>query len=136
MIRNDVLFVRFSSHTDNYGQLPLYSPVPQGEWQWHNCHQHYHSMEVFVTYHLLDRQGIRVAEGHKASFCLEDSSCAAEQERFFFCDQAQGISVNCGDHYGAELDCQWIDITGVPPGNYTVEVSTLVLLRHRYYNLI
>ena len=75
-----------------------------------------------MTYHLLDINGVRVAEGHKASFCLEDSTCVNPDNRYFYCDQTQGISVNCGDHYGADLDCQWIDITGVPPGNYTVEV--------------
>ena len=79
-------------------------------------------MEVFVSYHLLGVDGTRVAEGHKASFCLEDSYCAASVDKQFACDEFQGISVNCGDSYGAELDCQWIDVTDVPPGTYTVEV--------------
>ncbi|KAI6660275.1 Lysyl oxidase-like protein 4 [Oopsacas minuta] len=119
----EIKLLRFSSHTDNFGLLPLYPPVPERYWTWHRCHNHYHSMEVFVSYHLLDTDGNRVAEGHKASFCLEDSSCVNSEDRYFYCDEEQGISVNCGDHYGAELDCQWIDITTVPPGNYKVEVT-------------
>lgn len=32
-------------------------------------------MEVFATFNIYDYTGKRVAEGHKASFCLEDNQC-------------------------------------------------------------
>jgi len=32
-------------------------------------------MEVFATFDIFNLRGIKVAQGHKASFCLEDSNC-------------------------------------------------------------
>ena len=30
----------------------------------------------------------------------------------------------CADIYSASLDCQWVDVTGVPDGDYRVRVTT------------
>ena len=35
----------------------------------------------------------------------------------------QGISQSCSDNYGAELECQWVDITDVPPGSYVMRAT-------------
>lgn len=47
---------------------------------------HFHSMDEFSLYELLDAHTQRqVSEGHKASFCLEDTSCDPGYYRRYAC---------------------------------------------------
>ena len=117
--------MRFDSLIWNYG-LADFKPVAQRrDWQYHECHRHYHSMEEFANYDLFySGTTTKAAVGHKASFCLEDSKCAAGHRRKYFCSPTeQAISVNCGDLYGYSLDCQWVDITGLRYGEYVLQIS-------------
>ena len=82
-------------------------------------------MEVFATFDIYDAKGARVAEGHKASFCLEDNQCLPGVEPRYACANYgdQGISVNCTDIYKYTVDCQWVDISDIDPGIYTLKVA-------------
>lgn len=42
-------------------------------------------MEVFAVFNIFNDIGEKVAEGHKASFCLEDNQCKPGVERKFAC---------------------------------------------------
>ncbi|XP_043675334.1 lysyl oxidase homolog 3A isoform X2 [Vespula pensylvanica] len=117
--------LRFTARILNAGTADFRPAVPKHLWEWHMCHMHYHSMEVFATFDIIDSSGNKVAEGHKASFCLEDNQCIPGVEPRYKCANYgdQGISVNCSDIYKHNIDCQWVDISELEPGQYTLKVA-------------
>ena len=123
-INNYRKLLRFTINIINFGTEDFRPVSPSNSWQWHECHAHYHSFENFAQYDILDMDGNEVAEGHKASFCLEDVHCVTGGNKYYYCRaQNQGISINCIDTYKYNIDCQWIDITDVPHGNYTLKAA-------------
>ncbi|XP_046372100.2 lysyl oxidase homolog 2-like [Haliotis rufescens] len=117
--------LRFSTVVHNEGLEDFRPYRAKSAWEWHECHMHYHSMEVFAHYDVIDEHGNRLAEGQKASFCLEDSACQDGVVPKFDCVgfRDQGLSVNCSDNYMYDIDCQWIDITGIKPGQYRFQME-------------
>lgn len=108
------LVVGDRSVPDNaYAKLFEYAP----------CHGHYH-IQDFSQYELLraeDRSLVVV--GRKQGFCFRDNEdYRGEGSGRYGCGY-QGITSGWADVYGAELDGQWLDITGVPPGDYILRIS-------------
>eukprot|EP00794_Sanderia_malayensis_P020028 gene20028-21991_t len=114
----------FTSRILNRGTATFRPNRAKEQWEWHSCHKHYHSMEYFAQYDVIDFHGRRVAEGHKASFCLEDTGCDYGAMKMYNCTDKgdQGISVGCADNYSNAIDCQWVDITDIKDGNYSLMV--------------
>uniref|UniRef100_A0A3P9D3W7 Lysyl oxidase homolog n=1 Tax=Maylandia zebra TaxID=106582 RepID=A0A3P9D3W7_9CICH len=80
------VLLRFPQKVKNQGTADFLPFKPRYQWDWHSCHQHYHSMDAFSNYDLLDViTGRKVAEGHKASFCLEDTNCDPGFRRRYAC---------------------------------------------------
>ena len=102
---------------------PRRAPAGNSLFVFDPCHGHYHFNE-FATYKLFNGAS-QVAAGNKLGFCLEDlgrfdtnKSSSAK----YTCNN-QGIQAGWYDFYWGALTCQWIDITGVAPGTYTLEVT-------------
>lgn len=118
--------LRFNTETRNIGgsDLVMPSPIDNPDFEFAACHGHYH-FKGFASYRLLDGQGAPVALGRKVSFCLLDThrwDPQAEQEPRFDCEN-QGIQAGWADIYDGGLPGQWIDITGLPDGTYTLEIT-------------
>jgi hypothetical protein len=111
----------FTTETRNIGtgDLMLGNPATNELFHYASCHGHYH-FEDFAQYDLLATNGDLVASGHKVGFCLLDDhpwSATANPQAKYSCGD-QGIQVGWGDVYQAGLPCQFIDVTGVTPGDY------------------
>jgi hypothetical protein len=86
------------------------------------CHGHYH-IKDFSVYELVNTDGITVVAGHKQGFCFEDSFKYDGGKSNGYSCAYQGITSGWGDWYYKQLTGQWIDITGVPEGDYIVRVT-------------
>jgi hypothetical protein len=120
----DRRLLRFSTTTPNIGNADLYLGPPAGNDLFHfsDCHDHWH-FDEYAEYRLLDAQGNIAATGHKQAFCLIDLERNDENAGpgKFDCEN-QGITKGWADTYYEHLDCQWIDVTGLPGGEYVLEV--------------
>lgn len=119
--------LRFATMTPNIGEADLLLGRPEGTpgFEFAPCHGHYH-FEGYARYELVDRDGAIAATGHKQAFCLLDSTpvglAGAPTTPRFHCE-FQGIQRGWADMYDAALDCQWVDITDVPGGDYLLRIS-------------
>jgi hypothetical protein len=119
--------LQFDTVTSNLGagDMVFGPPPPPGEssgvFVWSPCHQHHHILN-YANYELIDSAG-HVTSAHKQGFCLEDTTQIEKgaSTRGYTC-MNQGISTGWADSYPHGLPCQWIDVTDLPPGPYTLRV--------------
>ena len=124
--------LRFDTKTANAGAVDLVLGIPANHpdlFTYSPCHDHHH-FDDYAAYTLLDGDEV-VAVGHKQAFCLLDYDNWAwpelgEDGQVYTCFN-QGLSVGWSDTYRANLDCQWIDVTDVAPGSYTLRMDINVL---------
>jgi hypothetical protein len=116
--------LQFSTMITNIGQLDYYIGNPANnpsQFNFVNCHGHAH-YEGYADYVLYDAQGNSSPIGRKNGFCVLDLSCPVGIPGQYGCGN-MGITSGCSDIYGAGLDCQWIDVTDVDTGDYTLAVK-------------
>ncbi|HVH47567.1 MAG TPA: lysyl oxidase family protein [Labilithrix sp.] len=129
--------LRFDVVTPNLGDTDVVMGPPSESpelYEYSECHRHYH-LKNYALYELLNLDASPVLNalgnrviGHKQAFCLLDSlkyDPNAGTSHAFTCGN-QGITAGWADLYNKELDCQWIDVTEVPNGNYLLRVSVNV----------
>jgi hypothetical protein len=118
--------LQFGTETRNIGTEDLFlgNPIGNPLFEYDSCHDHYHFND-FAEYRLLDLSGAQVALGNKVGFCLLDYHAwdpNANPNSVYDCGN-QGIQKGWADVYSASLPCQWIDITGLPAGDYVIELE-------------
>ncbi|WP_342377743.1 lysyl oxidase family protein [Myxococcus stipitatus] len=118
--------LRFSTSILNLGTKAAILP-PMGEnpdmYVLDECHGHHH-LNNFAAYELLDASGKTVLAGRKQGFYLVDfqSYCADAPPADYTFDP-MGISPGWADIYTLDTPCQWVDVTDLPDGTYTFQVS-------------
>ncbi len=121
--------LRFGIEALNQGKGEIVGRNPADNpqlYQWSPCHAHYH-FQQFSEYFLLSADGKVVKEGRKQAYCLRDSarvlqspaiSCKSNHD----CTH-QGINAGWADIYGPTLDCQWLEVDGIEPGDYVLFIT-------------
>ena len=133
--------LKFSVSVLNQGTADVTLPDPTLHplsFHFSPCHQHFHYTR-FAEYSL-SRDGQEQVVGHKESFCLMDTQQQLVGRHIqclphYNCTHP-GIQRGWSDYYGADLDCQWIDVTGLPAGEYSlrVEVNQARLIAESSYD--
>jgi len=119
--------LRFTIGFCNIGKGDLVIGDPQARpalFQYSPCHGHFH-LKGTASYALLNSSGVVIRRGQKQAFCLRDSVkylSTAGPSKGYTCNY-QGLTRGWTDVYYRNLDCQWLDITGLRPGNYILWVK-------------
>ncbi len=115
--------IRFTTQLENIGDADYIVGSPSinsSQFSLDNCHNHWHYLG-YAEYLLFNASGNPLPIGFKNGFCALDFHCEEESDYKYTCDY-MGISSGCYDVYKDDLLCQWVDITDVPDGKYTLVV--------------
>lgn len=119
--------LRFETVTSNRGTADLVigrppaTGISDDTFVWSQCHQHHH-VPGYTLYELVNTAG-DVTTSRKQSFCLQDDqNFEVGRPRRYNC-QDQGLSRGWADVYGLDTPCQWIDVTDLPSGEYTLRIT-------------
>ena len=140
----EMLGSRDSRDTEMQGTQVIYDSeggqqtLDLGGWEYHTPHRHWHVLDV-AAYRLRNSLGQEVGSTPKVSYFLEDTrwidrtlpgAPLTKQYRFRGRDRKRtarslrtGISVGWADVYDTSVPGQYIDVTGLPAGQYTLEVE-------------
>ncbi len=124
--------LRFDGTILNLGSddLVIGSPANSGLFQKSSCHN-VELLKNIMIYELIDpdtgevvKVGDQDVVSRKQGFCMMDivQANASSPQGRYDCDN-QGITAGWGDLYDAALDCQFVDVTGVPQGAYTLRLT-------------
>ena len=117
--------IRFTTHIKNIGDVDYYigqtaNTSESGQFEWGDCHNHWH-YDGYAEYTMFTMDGQSLPIGFKNGFCVMDLECGDGGTAQYGCS-TMGISAHCGDIYGSGLSCQWVDVTGIPDGQYQLVV--------------
>lgn len=129
--------VKFSTRIENIGQsdfhagqVPSSTTTPHPIFEYDQCHNHWHFKD-YAEYLLADMNNNFIPVGYKNGFCVLDLQCMTGIPKFGCSNM--GITAGCADIYGSYLPCQWIDITGIPDGDYKLIVRANWVPRPDFY---
>lgn len=117
--------LRFTTRIENIGSTDYYIGNPNNQpwmFDFNNCHGHAH-YAGYADYLLFDQNGNKIPVGFKNGFCVIDVGCYPGNTGQFGCSN-MGITKGCYDIYGSGTTCNWIDVTDVPDGTYTLVLRT------------
>ncbi len=114
-----------------YNDDGTYTDLYAGSFLYHKAHRHVHFDDYAVyTLQPINAPGGSERTSAKTTFCILDTDAmylslpgAPQTSQYTTCNsQIQGMSVGWGDKYGSHLAGQSIDITGLPNGEYNLNI--------------
>lgn len=120
--------LRFDTEVRNLGPGDWFlgDPASNPEFVRDGCHNHYH-YDNLIALRLLDERGVLVSASRKIGFAPADvdrwDTTNAPPNTRFNNDAFLGVQRGWSDIYSYHVPCQYVDITDVPPGRYTLELE-------------